>query len=82
MPLARTYSRAMRGIQAPLITVEADISPGLPGFSIVGLPTTAIKESKDRIRSAILNCGYSFPSKRNTINLAPADVPKDGRSLD
>lgn len=82
MPYAIIYSRACYGIDAPLITVEADISNGMPAFSIVGLPTTAIKESKDRVRSALLNSRFEFPSKRITINLAPADLPKDGSCFD
>lgn len=82
MPLAIIYSRACYGIEAPLITIEADISNGMPGFSIVGLPATAIKESKDRIRSALLNSRFEFPAKRITINLAPADLPKEGSRFD
>jgi magnesium chelatase family protein len=70
------------GIKAPLVTVEAHLSNGLPGFSIVGLPETAVKESKDRVRSAILNSGYEFPRRRITVNLAPADLPKEGGRFD
>lgn len=80
--LAIVYSRASSGIDAPLVTVEAHISNGLPGFSIVGLPETAVKESKDRVRSAILNAEFEFPARRITINLAPADLPKDGGRFD
>lgn len=69
-------------MHAPLVTVEVHLSNGLPGFSIVGLPDTAVKESKDRVRSAILNSGYEFPAKRITVNLAPADLPKDGGRFD
>ena len=72
----------VRGIDAPLVTVEAHISNGLPGFSIVGLPETVVKESKDRVRSAILNAEFEFPARRITINLAPADLPKDGGRFD
>jgi len=80
--LAITYSRACAGIQAPIVIVETDISVGLPKFSIVGLPETAVKESKDRVRSALLNSNLEFPSQRMTINLAPADLPKIGGRFD
>lgn len=82
MSLAIVYSRAQLGIQAPLITVEVHLSNGLPGLSIVGLPETAVKESKDRVRSAILNSHFEFPQRRITINLAPADLPKEGGRYD
>lgn len=76
MPLAIILSRASRGIEAPLVTIEVHLSPGLPSLAIVGLPETAVKESKDRVRSAILNSNFEFPSHRITVNLAPADFPK------
>ena len=76
MPVAITYARAEVGIDAPLVTVEADASPGLPQIQIVGLPQTAVRESKDRVRGALLNAGFDFPARRITINLAPADLPK------
>src|SRR6478609_8072410 len=82
MSLAVVYSRAQLGIHAPLITVEIHLSNGLPGLSIVGLPETAVKESKDRVRSAILNSHFEFPQRRITINLAPADLPKEGGRYD
>lgn len=82
MSTAIIYSRASAGIDAPLVTVETHISNGLPGFSIVGLPETAVKESKDRVRSAILNSQFEFPARRITVNLAPADLPKDGGRFD
>lgn len=82
MKLAIVYTRASLGIQAPLVTVEAHISNGLPAFTIVGLPETAVKESKDRVRSAILNSQFDFPSRRITINLGPADLPKEGGRFD
>ncbi|MFA6941948.1 MAG: magnesium chelatase domain-containing protein, partial [Clostridiaceae bacterium] len=63
-------------------TVEVDISRGLPNFNIVGLPNASVKESKERVRSAILNSGFNFPVKRITVNLAPADLRKDGSQLD
>ncbi len=83
MPLAVVYSRASCGIAAPLVTIEVHLSRGLPSLSIVGLPETAVKESKDRVRSALLNTDYDFPTRRITINLAPADLPKkDGGRFD
>lgn len=82
MTLAVVFSRASLGLHAPLVTVETHISGGLPGFTIVGLPETAVKESKDRVRSAIINSHFSFPSKRITVNLAPADLPKEGGRFD
>ena len=82
MSLAIVYSRAQCGIDAPLVTVEVHLSNGLPGLSIVGLPETAVKESKDRVRAAILNSRYDFPQRRITINLAPADLPKEGGRYD
>ncbi|MBI5233186.1 MAG: YifB family Mg chelatase-like AAA ATPase [Deltaproteobacteria bacterium] len=80
--LARVLSSALIGVDAFPIEVEVDISRGLPSFSTVGLPDNAIKESKDRVRSAIKNSGYDFPAKRITVNLAPADIKKEGTSFD
>lgn len=82
MSLAVVYSRANIGIEAPLITVEVHLSAGLPGFTLVGLPETVVKESRERVRSAILHCGLEFPQRRITINLAPADLPKAGGRFD
>lgn len=82
MTLAIVYTRANSGISSPLVTVEAHISRGMPGFNIVGLPETAVKESKDRVRSALLNSAFEFPARRITINLAPADLPKEGGRFD
>lgn len=82
MSLAIVYTRAKLGVDAPLVTVEVHLSNGLPSLSIVGLPETAVKESKDRVRSAILNSHLEFPARRITINLAPADLPKDGGRYD
>ncbi len=76
MSLATVYSRALIGVDAPLVTVETHLSNGLPSFAIVGLPETAVRESKERVRSAILNSNFEFPSRRITVNLAPADLPK------
>ncbi len=82
MDVAIVFSRALTGINAPQVIVEVDLSRGLPSLSIVGLPETAVKESKDRVRSAILNNHFEFPLSRITINLAPADLPKDGGRFD
>ena len=82
MSLAIIYSRTNDGIDAPLVSVEVDTGNGLPSLSIVGLPETAVKESKDRVRSAIINSRFDFPAKRITVNLAPADIPKDGGRFD
>ncbi|RLA39811.1 MAG: ATP-dependent protease [Gammaproteobacteria bacterium] len=82
MSLAVIYTRAKSGINAPLVTVEVHLSNGLPSLSIVGLPETAVKESKDRVRSALLNSHFDFPARRITINLAPADLPKEGGRFD
>lgn len=80
--IAVIHSRAQVGIDAPPVTVEVHLANGLPSLSIVGLPETAVKESKDRVRSAILNSRFEFPARRITINLAPADLPKDGGRFD
>jgi magnesium chelatase family protein len=82
MALALVYTRANIGIEAPLVTVEVHLSNGLPAFNIVGLPETAVKESRERVRSAILNANLDFPQRRITINLAPADLPKSGGRFD
>src|SRR5690606_29889160 len=82
MSFAKIYTRGLFGLHAPLIEVEVHVSSGMPSLTIVGLPEAAVRESKDRVRSAILNSGFQFPTKRLTINLAPADLPKDGSRLD
>ncbi|MFT6919695.1 MAG: magnesium chelatase family protein, partial [Cognaticolwellia sp.] len=82
MALACVFSRARVGLESPLVTVEVHLANGLPAFNIVGLPETSVREAKDRVRSAILNCGYEFPAKRITVNLAPADLPKEGGRFD
>jgi magnesium chelatase family protein len=82
MSLSCVYSRARIGLESPLVTVEVHLANGLPAFNIVGLPEASVKESKDRVRSAIINCGYEFPAKRITVNLAPADLPKEGGRFD
>lgn len=82
MSLAVVYSRGRAGIDAPLVTVEVHVSNGLPALNIVGLPEAAVKESKDRVRGAIINSRFEFPFQRITINLAPADLPKEGGRFD
>ena len=82
MSLSIVHTRAALGINAPAITIEVHISNGLPGLTLVGLPETTVKEARDRVRSAIINSGYDFPAKKITINLAPADLPKEGGRYD
>ena len=82
MSIAKVFSRAQAGIDAPLITIEAHLSNGLPSITIVGLPETVVRESRDRVRAAILSSGFEFPPRRLTINLAPADLPKEGARFD
>jgi magnesium chelatase family protein len=80
--LAKVNSAALYGIDALRVEVEIDIAAGLPQLATVGLPEGAVRESKDRIRAALKNCGYSFPAKKITINLAPADIKKEGSAYD
>ena len=80
--LAKVLSSAVIGIEAYLVEVEVDITPGLPAFTTVGLPEAAVKESKERVKSAINNSGYTFPDNRITVNLAPADIKKEGTGFD
>ncbi|MHC4278060.1 MAG: magnesium chelatase domain-containing protein, partial [Planctomycetota bacterium] len=80
--LAKVLSSSVLGIDAFSVEVEVDVSRGLPSFSTVGLPDNAVKESKERVRSAIKNSGYNFPAKRITVNLAPADIKKEGTTFD
>jgi len=82
MSLAVLKSRALAGMQAPQVTVEVHLANGLPSFTIVGLPETEVKESKDRVRAALQNARFEFPSKRITVNLAPADLPKESGRFD
>lgn len=83
MSLSIVYSRARLGIDAPQVTVEVHLSSGLPAFNIVGLPETTVKEAKDRVRSALINSHFDFPSDgKITVNLAPADLPKEGGRFD
>ncbi|MFY9589117.1 MAG: magnesium chelatase domain-containing protein, partial [Actinomycetota bacterium] len=80
--LARVLSAALVGIEAALVRVEVDVASGLPAFTTVGLPDSAVRESRERVRTAIRNAGYAFPSDRITVNLAPADLRKEGASFD
>jgi magnesium chelatase family protein len=82
MDIAIVFSRALKGINSPQVTVEVHLSRGLPSLSIVGLPETVVKESKDRVRSAILSNHFEFPLSRIIVNLAPADLPKEGGRFD
>lgn len=82
MPLAVLYSRAISGMESPLVTVEVHIANGLPSFTIVGLPEAEVKESKDRVRAALQNAQFEFPARRITVNLAPADLPKESGRFD
>ena len=82
MNLATIHTRALQGINAPKVTVEVHLSNGLPSFSIVGLAETAVKESRDRVRSALLNCDFDLPTKRIVVNISPADLPKSGGRYD
>jgi len=80
--LAKVLSGALKGVDAFIVSVEVDLAPGLPAFSVVGLPEAAVKESRDRVRAALKNSGFKFPANRITINLAPADVRKEGTGFD
>ncbi len=80
--ISKVLSAAVLGVEAYLVEVEVDISPGLPQFTTVGLAEGAVRESKERVRSAIKNCRYDFPQRRITVNLAPADIKKEGSSFD
>ena len=83
MALATVLSRAQNGLRADLVTVEINLGPGMPGIAVVGLPDAAVREAKDRVKAAIRNSGFKFPgSRRLTVNLAPADLPKDGGRFD
>lgn len=80
--IATVHTRAGIGVESPSVSVETHLSAGLPSLSIVGLPETAVRESRERVRSAIINSGFQFPTQRMTINLAPADLPKQGGRFD
>src|SRR5689334_18404265 len=80
--LATVLSRAQCGMDAPEVQVEVQVGPGLPMLSIVGLPEAVVRESKERVRAAITNARFEFPAGRITVNLAPADIPKEGGRFD
>jgi magnesium chelatase family protein len=82
MSLAVVRSRAPASGRAPEVTVEVHLANGLPSFSIVGLPDLEVRESRERVRAALQNCGFDFPVRRITVNLAPADLPKEGSHYD
>src|SRR3954452_1442960 len=82
MSLAVLFSRSLSGMDAPLVTVEAHLANGLPSFTIVGLPEAEVKEAKDRVRAALQNARFEFPARRITVNLAPADLPKESGRFD
>lgn len=82
MSLATVLSRAQNGLTSDLVRVEVHLANGLPGLAIVGLPEAAVREAKDRVKAAITTCGYEFPQRRITCNLAPADLPKEGGRFD
>jgi len=82
MALAAVASRALAGIDAPEVTVEVHLGPGLPAFHIVGMPDAEVREAKDRVRAALHHAQFEFPSRRITVNLAPADLPKDSARFD
>ena len=82
MSFASTLCRAAEGVTAPEVMVETHLANGLPSFNIVGLPEKAVQESRDRVRSALINSGFDFPTRRITVNLAPADLPKQGSRFD
>src|SRR5213595_2828246 len=80
--LARVRSGALRGIDALVVDVEVDVSPGLPQTTTVGLPDGAVREARDRIRAALRNSGFEYPQRRVTVNLAPAGIRKEGAAFD
>ena len=82
MSKSAVFSRAQLGLGAPLVTVETHLPGGLPGFTMVGLPATAVREARDRVRSAIISCGFKFPKGRVIVNLAPGDLTKEGPRYD
>ena len=82
MSLAVLYSRALTGMDAPEVVVEVHLANGLPSFTIVGLPEAEVKESKDRVRAALQTAQFEFPARRITVNLAPADLPKESGRYD
>ena len=82
MSLALIQTRALDGLQAPPVVVEVHVANGLPAFSLVGLADAEVREARDRVRAALLSSGFEFPARRITVNLAPADLPKDSGRFD
>src|SRR5213075_3368880 len=82
MPVAVLHSRALSGFDAPPVAVEVHLAGGLPAFNLVGLPDTEVKESRDRVRAALQNAQFEFPARKITVNLAPADLPKESGRFD
>src|SRR5688500_7488106 len=82
MALAVLYSRALAGAHAPPVTVEVHLANGLPGFTIVGLPEAEVREARDRVKAALQNARFDFPARHVTVNLAPADLPKESGRFD
>src|ERR1700735_5605375 len=80
--VSTTLSRAPSGLAAPVVRVEVHLGPGLPAFHLVGLPEAVVRESKERVRSALMTSGFEFPVGRITVNLSPADLPKEGGRFD
>ena len=80
--VARTFTVAFEGVEARLVEVQCAVSPGLPGFSVVGLPDKAVSEAKERVRAALSAMSIALPSRRITVNLSPADLPKEGSHFD
>ena len=80
--VAKVNSLGLMGLEAFLVTIEADLAGGLPSFDVVGLPDASVKESRNRVKSALKNCEFDFPTNKITINLAPADVKKEGSIYD
>jgi magnesium chelatase family protein len=82
MAVAVVHSRALSGVDAPRVTVEVHLAGGLPAVHLVGLPETEVREARDRVRAALQNAQFEFPARRITVNLAPADLPKEGSHYD
>jgi magnesium chelatase family protein len=82
LSLAVVLSLGLAGLEAPLVTVECHAGNGLPGFTLVGLPETEVKEARDRVRAALQNAQFDFPPRKFTVNLAPADLPKESGRFD
>src|SRR4051812_338917 len=82
MSVAVVQTRALTGVSAPSVTVEVHLAGGLPGVQIVGLPETEVREARDRVRAALQNAQFEFPARKVTVNLAPADLPKESGRFD